>query len=78
MLDSEFTFYLDHQQEFVDKYDGMVIVLKEEEVLNVFDNISDAYFYAEDNGLLGKVLIQRVTPGRDSYTTTFNSSLIFA
>lgn len=77
MLDQEFAYYVEHHDDFVQKYDGKVIVLKGTEVLSVFDNISDAYWWAVEQELLGQVMIQPVAPGEDNYTLTVHSQLLF-
>ncbi len=78
MFEKEFKYYVNKQKELVSKHDGKVIIIKGERVIEVFDSISEAYFFAQENDLLGKVMIQLVGPGVESYTTTFNSSLVFA
>ena len=78
MLKEEFSYYVEHHGEFVEKYNGKVIVLKGTEVLSTFDTVTDAYWWAVQEGLLGKVMIQKVAPGEGNYTLTISSSLIFA
>ena len=58
------------------RFDGKVIVLKGEEVLDIFETLTDAYWWAYDNELLGKVMIHKVGPGEENYTLTINSHLI--
>lgn len=77
-LRREFEFYVTNQNELVKKYNGRYIVIKDEEVLCDFAGPSEAYWYVQDEKLLGKALIQLVGPGEDNYTLTVNSSLIFA
>ena len=42
-VNNEFHYYLDNQDDFVKKYDGKVIVLKNHEVLGAYDTYIDAY-----------------------------------
>ena len=37
MLEKEFTYYLDHQSELVEKYNGKFLVIKGEDVIGVYD-----------------------------------------
>jgi hypothetical protein len=43
MLEAEFQYYLDHQSELVERYNGKFIVLKNEIVIGAYDSHSDAY-----------------------------------
>lgn len=38
MLEREFTYYLSNQEELVKKYRGKFLVIKNEEVVGVYDN----------------------------------------
>ena len=77
MLKEEFTYYIEHHKELVEKYNGKVIVLKGGEVLNKFDTVSDAYWWAVQEDLLGKVMIQKVEPGEENYTLTVHTQHLF-
>ena len=78
MLEKSFKYYLEHQDEFVEKYNGKVIVLKGTELVEVFDSVPEAYWYASENDLLGQVLIHEVGPGKENYTLRISSYLVFA
>jgi hypothetical protein len=73
MLDKEFKYYQEHQKELVEKYEGKFIVIKNENVIGVFDSELNAYTETKKNHSVGTFLIQRVLPGKDSYTQTFHS-----
>lgn len=77
MLEQEFAYYIEHQEELVEKYDGKVIVLQGTEVLGVYDTVADAYWWAYENSLLGKVLIQTVGPGESNYTLIIQRNFLF-
>ena len=67
-LEREFKFYLDHQEEFVEKYPGKIIVIKDQVVQGVYDETSRAYFDSITKFEEGTFLIQKCTPGDESYT----------
>lgn len=77
MLENELKYYIEHQDELVEKYNGQVVILKDEKVLGVFDSVSEAYFHADTEGLLGEVMIHKVGPGEDNYTISITSNLVF-
>ena len=77
MLEKEFEYYLSHQQEMVEKYDGKVIVIKNNEVLGVYDSELSAVTMTQERHQLGTFLVQRVSAGDEAYTATFNSRVAF-
>ena len=77
-LESEFEFYRQNQADFVDRYNGKVVVLKEHKVIGVFENETDAIEETKKKHELGTFLVQRVGPGEQSYTQTFHSRVAFA
>lgn len=77
MLEKEFTYYLNNQSEFVKKYAGKFIVIKDEEVVGAFDSHLEAYENSVKKYELGLFLIQHCEPGSDSYTQTFHSRVFF-
>jgi hypothetical protein len=78
MLDKEFKYYLDHQNELVEKYNQKFIVIKGEKVIGVYDAEDVAYFETEKSHETGTFLIQFCEPGEDSYTQVFHSRVSFA
>ena len=72
-LTREFEFYLAHQEEMVEQYDGKVIALKGGRVLGVYDSELAAVTELQKSHELGTFLVQRVTPGDSEYTQTFYS-----
>lgn len=77
-LEAEFEFYLKNQTDFVEKYNGKVIVLKDQKVLGVFDDETEAIKETQKTHELGTFLVQKVEPGSKSYTQTFHSRVAFA
>jgi len=79
MLEKEFKYYLDHQDELVQKYNGRVIVIAGESVVGDYKDDEDAYFDSKEKYELGTFLIQKCTPGDEAYTRHFYTPrVIFA
>lgn len=72
-LQKEFDFYLAHQDDLVEKYNGRFLVIKDDQVQGDFDAQMDAYTWATERFALGTFLIQRVSPGDEAYSQTFYS-----
>lgn len=77
LLDKDFNYYIEHQQDLLKKYNGKVLIIQNQEVIKSFDDYSDAYFFASSNLKEGSYLIQTCTPGKDDYTQTFHSRVVF-
>ena len=72
-VNNEFRYYLDNQDDFVKKYDGKVIVLKNHEVLGAYDTYIDAYMKTKKHHEVGTFMLQRVSEGEEEYTVTIHS-----
>ncbi len=77
-LKIEFVFYVGHQTELVEKYDGRFIVIKDEEVIGDFDTELEAIEETVKKHKLGTFLVQKCEPGSDSYTQTFHTRVSVA
>lgn len=77
MLEKEFQYYLDHQDELVKKHSGKFLVIKGNEVIGVYDAEDEAYFETEKEHEAGSFLIQLCEPGDGSYTQTYHSRVSF-
>lgn len=77
MLKQEFEYYLAHQNELVEKYNGKFIVIKNQTVVGVYDSEIEAYTESVKTMELGTFLIQECLPGEESYTQTFRTRVIF-
>ena len=75
-LEKEFNYYLEHQQELVNKYKGKIIVIKDNEVLGAFSSEIEAINKTSEKHELGTFLIQKCEPGRASYTQTYHSRVV--
>jgi len=72
-LKDEFQYYIDHQDELVKMYQGKVIVIKDAEVIGVYDSDIEAITETSKTHELGTFLVQRCEPGPNAYTQTFHS-----
>ncbi len=75
-LAKEFHWYLDNQQEMVEKYNGRYIAIKGKEVLGSYDSEEAAITESWQRHEPGTVLIQHVSPGTGSYTTIVRSPMM--
>ncbi|MDR0605623.1 MAG: hypothetical protein LBG80_15095 [Bacteroidales bacterium] len=73
MLEKEFHYYLDNQEEMVKKYDGRFLVIIGEEVVEDYDTYDDAFFQSLKKYDIGTFLIQKCSPGDKDYTQWFYS-----
>ncbi len=76
MLENEFKYYTDHQDELVSKYGGYFIVIKDNSILGAFNSQNEAFDETIKKEKLGTFLIQHCLPGSDSFTQTFHSQVI--
>lgn len=77
-LKQEFEYYLAHQAEMVSRYNGKFIVLKNREVIGVYDSELGAVAETQKTHALGTFLVQKVEPGQGAYTQTFHSRVAFS
>jgi hypothetical protein len=77
MLKELFQWYLDHQTELVEVYNGKYLVIKDNSVVGAFDKQEEAYNIATEKHGLGNFIIQKCTPGSEAYTQHFNSRVTF-
>lgn len=76
MLEKEFKYYLDNQTQLVEAYRNKFIVIKNNEVIGVYDSHNDAYVNTLKKEELGTFLIQHCLPGDEGYSQTFHSRVI--
>jgi hypothetical protein len=77
-LKREFAYYLDHQDEMVEKYDGKYIVIRDGEVLGAYDDELTAITETQKWHELGTFLVQKVSRGSSDYSQTFHSRVVFS
>ena len=72
-LTKEFEYYIAHQAELVEKYNGRYIVIVGSEVVGDYDDTLKAIREASKKYKLGTFLVQKCEPGEESFTMTFHS-----
>jgi hypothetical protein len=77
MLEKEFKYFKSHQDELVQKYNGRFLVIKDEAVIGDYATEAEAYSETKKQHELGTFLIQQCLPGKDAYTQTFHSRVVF-
>lgn len=73
MLEKEFQYYLDHQEELVKKYDNRYLVIADEEVVGSYDSFANAVSEAEQKYEVGSFLVQKCSEGEKDYTVKYHS-----
>jgi hypothetical protein len=76
-LENEFQYYLDHQEELVEQYEGKVLVIKDCKVIGAYDTSTEALVEARKKYEVGTYLIQRCSRGDEDYTQHFHSRVCF-
>jgi len=77
-LKKEFDYYLEHQEELVEKYNGKFIVIKDQQVIGSYDEELSAIRETQKKHQTGTFLVQHVTPGDGAYSQTFHSRVAFS
>jgi len=61
----------------VQKHRGKVLVLKDRQVVGVYDTLLTAYLEAQKTYQLGTFMLQRCEPGPEAYTITISTPSVF-
>ena len=77
MLEQEFHFYKDHQDELVQKYSGKHLLIVGEKVIGAFDTYLTAYEAGKETYGVGNFLVQLCEAGAQSYTKRFHARISF-
>jgi hypothetical protein len=77
-LGKEFQYYLENQDELVKQYNGKFIVIKDCSVIGVYDGELEAIENTQIKYELGTFLVQKCEPGKNGYSQTYQSRVIFA
>lgn len=72
MLEREFSFYVEHQDELVEQYLNQYIVIIGNEVVASYDDITKAYLESKKRYKPGTFMIQLCQPGVENYTMTLH------
>ena len=77
-LEKDFAYYLEHQDEMVEKYDGKYVVIRDGQVLGDYDDELTAITETQKSQELGTFLVQKVSKGTGDYSQTFHSRAVFS
>jgi hypothetical protein len=77
MLEKEFKYYIDNQKELLNTYNGLYIVIKDNEVIGSYSSELEALLFTQKTEEIGTFLIQFCSPGENAYTQTFHSRVAF-
>lgn len=75
-LEKEFNYYIAHQDELVKAHRGKYVVIKNQDVIGVYDTDLEAIQETSKTHELGTFLVQRCEPGTESYTQTYHSRVV--
>ena len=77
-LKDEFQYYLDHQTELAEQYEGKVIVIKARRVIGVYSSEIEAIRQVTKEHALGTFLIQPCSADPESTLQTYHSRICFS
>ncbi|MCL2101131.1 MAG: DUF5678 domain-containing protein [Fibromonadales bacterium] len=77
MIDKEFEYYLEHQNELLKKYNNRFLAIVGRKVVGDYDTYEQALFQSKKKHKRGTFLIQECTEGDKAYTQTFHSHVTF-
>ena len=78
ILEQEFDYYIENQRDLVDKYNGKYLVIKDKKIQGAYEMIFDALNFGKEKFGMGNFIIQKCGPGKENYTTTFHTPIIFS
>lgn len=77
-LQGEFAYYIAHQAEFVEQYEGKVLAIKDRKVLGVYDDELTAVTETKKSHDIGTFFVQRVSKGDADYVQHYHSRVVFS
>ena len=75
-LKKEFKYYIDNQDRLLEKYNGRILVIKDNKVLGDYSSKTEALFETQKKHKIGTFLIQECSPGPESYTEIYHSRVM--
>lgn len=73
MFERELEYFIANQEQLVQAHQGKILVIKDQEVLGIYDTELEAYCETQKEHMLGTFMIQPCAPGPDAYTVTISS-----
>jgi len=68
MLEDDFKFFVDHQDELAREYVGQYLIIKDKQVVGHYPSFENAYHRGVEQYGLGNFLIQECQLGKGCYT----------
>ena len=72
-LSKEFAYYIANQDELVKHHNGKFIVIKDQKVIDSYDDVRTAVEETSKIHKRGTFLVQKCSPGEEDLTMTFHS-----
>lgn len=76
MIQDLFKYYLEHQDELVEKYAGKYLIITAEGVKGAYDSLKEGYDMALTNYGKGNFMLQLCTAGDGAYSQRFFTSRV--
>jgi hypothetical protein len=73
LLKKNLDWYIANQEELSEKYNGKILLIVDQKLVQVFDSMEEAYRTAREKYELGTFTLQPCSPGADSYTLVLYS-----
>ncbi|MBQ2638337.1 hypothetical protein IJF89_01510 [Candidatus Saccharibacteria bacterium] len=77
-MKKNFEYYIEHQDEFVKKYNGKFIILTDCKFFGAYNSLRDAIIAADGHLKSGKYIIQQVGEGEENYTKIISRVGVYA
>jgi hypothetical protein len=74
-LKANLDWYIANQQDLTAKYNGKILLIVDQKLIDAFDSMEDAYISASKSYAPGTFTLQPCSPGPDSYTLLLYSPL---
>ncbi len=76
-LEKEFKYYIENQDNLVEKHNGKFIVIKDCKVIGTYDSELEAINQTSKSHEVDTFFVQKCEPGEESYTYTYHSRVTF-
>lgn len=76
ILNAEYRYFQEHEEEFVREHLGKVIVLKDQTVIGSYATIVEAYVATSQDHALGTFMIRQIVPRVGTYKQVFHAHVM--
>ncbi len=77
-LEADFRYFIQNQAEFAKEHFGKFIVIKDSQVVGVYESEVEAVEETSKIHEIGSFIVQECTPGEGAFTQTFRTRVVFA